>query len=456
MSKLAEEMASTSVNVDVVDVITSTIQDGYEDFGIDFESFKEATEKMSEITHLLSVKESSQCKLLSVCRAERFQKKGYYAFYIWDALNIERVDEMFSGEEKPKIGYRSIQSIPEVLYEEMERTSQLALVYDGQFYLMSDLAIPTFSIRASVSGDKTINKSSLTRNMHLAEGWFSKTEETQFVVRESVEETESGPQKISKIFAALGGRYTEEKQTILAEIVENLAKEEMLGKLEVRTWQQDHRFTSIWVEFPEAAEDIKAAYKLPEKIVPGIYLATSDVGASSLICRGVYRIGSYNSFVTLNEVKKAHSGKLSVSSFVEEVDKTIFSKLRKFPEVFASLFEDVIDYSRTDLTSEAGQQLNKEKVSSIYKTVAEKTVKKVLGGKRIDEFVKALCAEINPTLHYTYYDLAIILLEVPERVEGLDAYSLSVLQKDCNQVPFVMQDIMRGKISLSESIYLAP
>lgn len=442
----------SSVIEEVIDVVNLPLQDGYEEFGVDLASFKDATHYMSSITHSLEIKDSSTCMVLSVCNEDPFQKKGCYAFYVWDAINIEQIPDIFAGDKKPVIGYKAIDDIPDVLYEEMSRSSAMAIVYHGEFYLMSQLALPTFSIRCSVSGDKTINKSSLLRNMHMAEGWFDKTNRenvTHFVYRKEEVEYNGKTTSVSKIFAALGARYIPQKQDILNDVIDEIVKEGVLGKMEVRTWHQDHRFTEIYLEFPDAGEDIKKTYDIKHDITPGLYLCTSDVGASSIICRGVYRIGKAKGYAIVSEEKQAHNKKMEAEEFVKIVDRGIFDKIRKLPETLAELFEDVLDYSRIDLSTEDGENKNLLRVCNIIRTITNSCLK-VMGKKRVDAFTTALQAEINPQLSYTYYDIAIMLMEAPDRVEGLDSYSMSDLEKGCAKVPYTAKDIMNGKISVKE------
>lgn len=451
-----EIYASKPIETEVRDIVTSPLQDGYEAFGVDLEDFKEATSYMSSITHSLVIKDSGMCQVLSVCNEDRFQKKDCYAFYIWNALNISEIPEIFALEKKPLIGYKKIADFPEALYEELFQTSAMAIVHQNKFFIMSDLAIPTFSSRCGVSGDRTINKPSLLRNMHMAEGWFDKVETTNFIYREEEVPCADCKVRMAKIFAALGGRYSSQKQEILNDIIDVIVKEGVLGRMEVRSWHQDHRFTDIYLEFPEAGKDIRDAYALTDDVIPGLYLTTSDVGSSSLICRGVYRLNRCNGHVIVSELKKAHTSSLNPSEFIKDVDRNVFNKIRNLPETLAELFEDVIDYSKVDLTSEKGQQKALCKIEALLKMLSKKCLKPI-GQKREQQLVEALVAEINPELHYTYYDISIMLMETPDRVEGLDSFSLAELEKGCGKIPYVAKDIMNGKIKLEEeAIYLAP
>lgn len=440
--KIDHEMTSCKVaEVSTLqnEVVESFLQDHYENFGCDLESFREATEFFSQNTYSIDVI-PMECSVLTVCNEDRFQKKGMYAFHVWNVSTLEDFSRMLARERGPVIAHIPIGDIPENIFREMEDTTQMCVLINGGTYVVSELAIPTLTTKVGIGGNTTINSHTFLRNCHLAEGWFDSVGKTHIIYRE-----ENG---VRKIFAFMGSRYQDNFQSCMTAILDSIQDEAVLGDMIVRSWHQDHRFTKIHVEFPKAAEDIAEAYpELDKEFVPGIELQTSDVGASSLTARGILRVGRSN--IVFGEVGIPHST-CDMDKLNKKIDEKIFSNVRTLPEVLSNQFESILDYAVVDLSTEEGQKKNLERFESIITEVVKPSLKKILGDLRINELIEACMAEINPSLPYTYYDCSMYILEIPERIKGLEQYSQDFMKKAVGQAPYRVTEIMkRKKISLS-------
>lgn len=404
------------------------LKDGFYVEGSEIIDFEEETQKMVDCTKLKDVT-SAQVEFLAYCSVPSAQRVDAYPFYRLTEESIER----FLNGESLSVSYIKKTYAPDLL-EECVGTSQLLCIVDGEKYLVSEYAIPTLTIRASVGGDRTINRVNLIRNLHLADGFLSKgNEHAKLLYREN-------DKGIKKIFAFLGNYYHIMPQTILGDVVNFIEDEAILGRMEVKDWKIDHRFSHIYVEFPEGAEDFKDIYKIPDEIVPGISILTSDTGCSSLSVRGTYRIKG--TVITFCEYLKKHTSEITAEDILKTVDEKVFTDVRKLPETLVRLMSPILDYSKVDVKTEVGGIKNLEK----FKDLAEETLKKSvsdIGKKRIKKILEQLMEEIAEDMPYSFYDLAIMLMDLQTRVTGLDRETESNFKKGLAKIPYVLEKLMK-------------
>lgn len=404
------------------------LKDGFFVEGSEIVAFEEETQKMVDCTKLKDVT-SVQVEFLAYCSVPSAQRVDAYPFYRLTEESIER----FLNGESLSVSYIKKTYAPDLL-EECVNTSQLLCIVEGEKYLVSEYAIPTLTLRASVGGDKTINRVNLIRNLHLADAFFSKENgHARIIYRED-------GNNIKKIFAFLGNFYHLMPQTILGDVVNFIEDEAILGKMEVKEWKIDHRFSHIYVEFPEGAEDFIEMYDLPDKIVPGVSILTSDTGCSSLSVRGTYRIKG--TVITSCEYLKKHNAEIKAEDILKTVDEKIFTDVRKLPETLVRLMSPILDYSKIDIKTEEGGIKHLEK----FKDLAEETLLKCvsdIGKKRIDAILEQLMEEIAEDMPYSFYDVAIILMDLENRVTGLDRETESNFRKGLAKIPYVLEKLMK-------------
>ncbi len=420
--------------------------------GSDYEEFKKKTEEMAGITKEIVVR-GGDITFLSLCDVPEVQEPGKVVFYV---LNEAYLSDFMNNGGKLRCGRVAEEEIGAELLDELRNTTQLMIMVKEEKYLVSDIAVPTLTIRASVSGDNTIHRQNLIRNMHLADAILGKNENIHLVYRETQigEKADGTPIIAKKIFAGLGGTYRLVPQTILSEAADLIADEAVLGKMEVEAWSVDQRFTDLYLDFPEAAEDFAAMYKIDDTIHPGVFLCTSDVGASSVIVRGVYRKG--RSYVITDEVAIKHVGAITPKDILERVNEDVFANIRKLPEALSELIgRSVLDYTKLNLSTEAGASANFSAVSGVIEKTFKKALKNVLPAKRQKALIECMVDEINSSLPYTLYDIAVDFISVPERIEGLDPVTLNEVRKACAKVPFILGDKKTAE-KKEEEIVLLP
>ncbi len=423
------------------------LNDHYRETGADYEVFKSKVSDMVGITKDITVR-GGDVELLSYCDIPEVQEEGKLKFYV---LSDSYIQDFLSGK-RLVIGGVPKDAFPEELIEEMIATTGLVAVIGNEKYLVSDLAIPTLSLRASVSGDKTINRQNLIRNLHFADAIISKNDTIHFVYREV--------DGVKKIFAALGSQYSYIPQSVITDAADIIMVEEKVGKAEVCRYEIDHDFTTITLSLPELSEAVKDDYSLPHAITPGIYLATSDTGSSSITARSVYYSG--RGMVILDEVMIKHVGKITGEMIVEKVNESLLANIRLLPETLSELIGmPIMDYSKVDLSTERGARKNMEKMSSILSKSMSKYLKGAMAKKTQKEILTCLMDELNSNVQYTLYDIAILFLELSARIEGVNAQTLYDIQKACAVVPFKLKKDMTSITSSKteeddEEAYLIP
>ena len=441
-------------------ITNEMIMDRYRAQGSSYDDYQSVTGEMAGITKDLVV-HGNDIQFLSLCEIPELEVEGKLNFYV---LNQEYIRKMMEEGKRLMMGRVSRDEIPEPVLDELRRTTGLIAMIGEDKYIVSDIAIPTLTIRASVSGDMTISRQNLIRNLHLADAIFTKNEKIHLVYREIDYVNEDGSTvKVRKIFAGLGKVFQPVAQTILEKTVDLIASTGEMGKPEIREWNVDHRFTDLYIEFPKCASEFQELYELPDAIIPGLFLCTSDVGASSVIVRGVYSSPKRRGYVITDEVAIKHTSEVSPSSILEKVDSGVFQNMRKLPEALAELIgKSVIDYSKADLTTEEGRESNFQAVLDVVEKTLDKLTKKlrktVLPKKRQDQLLTCLRDEINSSIPYTLYDIAITFLEMSDRISGLDDVSLNELRKVFANAPYVLKDskLIRFAAEEEAGIYLLP
>ena len=403
------------------------LRDNYSTGNSNYDDFKKENLRFASMTEDVIVR-GCDITFLSVCTAPAYQKDGFYTFYV---LNNDYVSGFLNNGARLAIGRIKTTSIPdELMHELMGSTGMMAIIGEEK-YLVSSYAIPTLTLRTGVSGDTTISRQNLIRNMHLADAVFSKNERIHIVYRDI--------NGTKKIFAFLGSAYKLVPQTIVTEIADKVSAEAVLGKTETKGWRIDHEFTDLSLSFPEAADDFATMYTLPTKITPGLSISTSDIGANSVTVRSVYSCD--NSEIYTGEVSIRHSGSVTVAEIMNAVNDTIFTDIRRLPETLMSLLAINVTPVSADLATEDGQCSNHDTIVSLYKKILKKEFKKVLGAKKQTSLLEALSLEINSGIIYTAYDIASTFIGLPARMEGVDSYSLTEIKKICAKVPFVLADM---------------
>lgn len=400
--------------------------------GSDVESFNEAVKDLSDATYV-SVVRAGNLKLLSKTESDVPSALGVF---VLDPNNLWEIDPtgaffLKRGKIKREI-FEKVNA--EELVKEYENSTKLLIQSDGKILFTSLNLCPTFGLRTQMGGDATLTPS-IGRDIHFAERLkVNEDEEISLIIRNA-----GG---VRKAFAALSGTYTYEPQTLMSDTLKRVSDGGVLGKMECHHWSLNNQIGEIFVEFPEKAAEISAIYDLEDELVPGLYIAKSDVGECSITIRATWRVGS--SIIILDELKRKHSGKIDVEKIMEDVDKIVFSKYTKLPEKLCELMTvNITDPTwKKTLSTSKFESANKKAVNAAIKSVFKQIGLVDATTKKIEkQLYEALCDEIDPSITYTAYDIAMMIMQLPERrIVGLSKAYIDPLAKACGKAPYVKYD----------------
>ena len=209
------------------------------------------------------------------------------------------------------------------LIGEMMERNKLMLRYDGVLYFTSEWLMTTLSNRTQIGG-KQFTVPTVKRDEYISEVLGLHPINATLMYREV--------KGVRKAFSVFSPKYNSLRQTCFADIIEELGE---LGTAKVVGWEMDHQLTSASVEFADKARDIAAVYGLPDQVIPGLTLRTSDTGYSSLTCIGTMKVK--NSLVYTDVFRQKHMGELDEEKLLAEIQHKIFSRYTLVPQKLCEL-----------------------------------------------------------------------------------------------------------------------
>ena len=197
-----------------------------------------------------------------------------------------------------------------------------------------------------------------------------------------------------KILSVFTDRYKLIPQhTLVTRLIADFEQE--LGRADIKYYDISNYTTEILMEFPEKADDFTAVYNLKETVIPGIRILLSDSGDSSFIINGTMRIGKSVTYVPGAEYSRAHTKNADLSSISDTTSERVFKEYTKFPERLCELLQ--IDIKTPSLL--------------IPQVIASCGFKKEFGAKFEKNIIQDLQDGINPSISYTAYDIATMILD---------------------------------------------
>ena len=346
------------------------------------------------------------------------------------------------------------------LYDESTQQTGFLIQEHGQAFYVSRNALPSLYARASLGGDG-MYAISLARNVFLGHSLYKKgigecgngrhearrtfanpdDQNCTLVYRE----IKDGSKVYRKIFFVPTEKYSPVPLMVVPEIAERICDDDIMGQPDVKYWFVNHDIVETCIVFPEIAEETAEAYKkLPDEVLPGILLRSSDTGKSCVDVKAVAFIGKSNHYITLETKKRKHTGEVDVDALVEEANEVILENVRTLPVLLATMTENVI--------YEAGSgKANMAKVRlAISKTIKHCGLTKIVGKKREKDLKTALVAELNPDRNYTEYDVAAMIMKIGDRISDVPQFMRDQLGEACAKAPFAF------KHDDEEELYLMP
>lgn len=393
--------------------------------------FKKVINDLSDSTTMLIIRKSD-LTLLSKAEASSSEVIPMYILKPGNIWEVTKTGRSIKAGSMKRATFTSAKL--ESLLKEYEDKTHLMLQYNGNCYFTSMNLNPTLGLRVDMGGNAMLEPS-LERDILIANRLGDP--ENEAIDDEMALIIRKGPM-VRKVFAALSKKYAYVPQSFMGDILDRIETDGTLGVMDCNKWEVNHQYGEIYVEFPEKADELTTIYDIDEKLVPGLYLSKSDVGECSITVRATWRVG--NSIILLDEMHRKHSGKIDMDKLMDDIDKIVFSKYTKLPEKLCELMTiDVTDPTwKKTLSASKFESANKKAVQSMIKSIfkqiklVENTTKKVE-----KELYEALCDELDYSMSYTAYDIAMIIMQLPSRtILNMQKAYEAPLAKACGQAAF--------------------
>lgn len=405
-----------------------TLHDNWFATGSSLDEFKDLIEKLNQMTKFVKVEANNLCfyyKLDSPTRgAYRVLLVMPDELYVYEQRLAEYKMSPEPEAQEPPIPLNGIISERKVNVELANETFASTGFIVGcndsysPFY-MSKNSMVTLCARAGITIEQ--GRRSMYLTQALCEALGEKNAKMKMVIREV-----QGDGRIhQKAFAFLSDAYTPIPMDTLPKVLDRILEDKKMGETKVKEWYVDHTFTAIRIEFPDAGEEFSDISGIPDRVIPGLSIMTSDTGSSSFIVRGTYRVSGSGRHVTVDEYAHKHTGKVTPEAVLDACDKDIFQKFRNLPEALADKMGKIIGS-------------DKKTIEKAYKKgMHELGLRKAMGVRRAKEMVEQLVAELDPSAVYSEYDIAMTFLGLADRIDGVSKTVLERIAKACGKAPFI-------------------
>lgn len=274
-----------------------------------------------------------------------------------------------------------------------EEGSKTLFEFQGKLHQLASIAIGALGLRVGLSGSG-LQHCSWYRDAFLSELLQDLKEKITIIMRDE------------KVYGVFSNRYTYIPQDRLMRLIERSEKE--LGEADIQFWA-DQFNTRIWCRFPDKADELSAMYSLPEIMVPGIMITTSDTSDSSIMIQETWD-NDHGNFVYGHQVSRKHMGAVRLDALEEMMVKNIFGQYTYVPE-------KLMDFLGIDI-----EDVDTEHI--LKKIGADK----ILGSKRTKELSQQLDLELR-SLPLTAYGVVTRMMTIPDRVSGFSDLQLQMLRE---------------------------
>lgn len=405
--------------------------------------FKKAVEELSDITECHKVK----IEKISFMHNTNQISDGKFIF---NDLSRGIILNMY--KEKPILGVIDNTYIDEEALKE-NSTNLLALVTDenGNDFVMvvSEYAMASLLQFVGLSGSAMFDKNNYLRNAFVAGCFYEKNAKSgiSLVCRKS--ET-CADEKI--YYFGLSRYHFVPQKLVLNPVLDRIKNDAVLGKMDVINWEVTQEYSRIYIEFPDVANEISLSYGV-NNAIPGLILQTSDIGRSSLTALSTLNVNGHQIIVEEIIRQHCHRGEdlqTYIDEFVNSVDTQLFANVKTLPKQLLKLIG--MDIPAKDLDSENGRENNFMAISDILKEAIDLTFKKFNASKK-RIVLEGLQEEICSSLTYSAYDIAALIISVPDRLK-CDPITEKAIQKEIAKAPFHVEKAYNEFLSLKDNFVM--
>ena len=364
--------------------------DTWEVKGSDFEQLYEVTEAIDRATKYVPMK-TNELGLFTLNSMSSDAVNGYLHNKVGSAIITYEMNDLYA-----KHG-----ATPELI-SELKNNSMMLFDLGGHLFYTTHSVLKTLCQRAgSPMGDAALRREPAIRfhrDALYASYMRTVPSDCHVIFREA--------EGAKKVIAVLTDRHAPISQTeSISTAIDGFS--ESLGKPNLKWFRINQYETVIYVEYPEQSADFSNVVRenqtvtIPADVIPGIMIRTSDSGDSSFTVIGPMKIGSTIVYVPSAHFARAHTKRATVDAIAKELEKKVFVEFTKVPERLCDLMMiDIFD-----------------PVSIVAKIAKHCAIKKMLGLGVENDVVNNISCELNPTINYSAYDIAMMFLREGARLE---------------------------------------
>lgn len=315
----------------------------------------------------------------------------------------------------------------ELMKETMEQNPTMVINRESAsgdaVYYVSSLAANTMAQRLGIASD-IMREHSLARDIFMAQ-LLDREEEVTLVIKQY--------RQVGKIFAMMSSSYRPIPLHEICVVYKDLMGHDMesrpdggivyggLGPMRCEGWDITHKRARISFSFEEYGEKLQGLYGFTRPMVPCVEIQTSDIGESSFVVRGYWKLKENSAVIYDTSYAKEHRGKSlmdgNLDKVEEEIRQCVLGQYLRLPGRLMELKEIDITPTGLDLSKcHNGTIKNHKAVLAAYKQVFKQLgMVKVLSKKRMDSVLRAIdWHHIDDHAHYTAYDLVMDIFSLSE------------------------------------------
>ena len=417
-----------------------SLEDGLKVSTSDMDEMRRLIEDISARTETVDIN-GSHINIYSL-RADSCPKFGAHKVpgkAVTERLSLSDVNAINAYNNR-SMGLLKIDEIGESLLKEARDNGMFLISIgdaDKKKYSVSSYALQTLLQRAGIGGETALRCASPIRDMFLEEGLCYRQENMKMLFRKDDEGH-------VKAFSFFSPTYQHIPQTILLEIIDGL-DDKAFGEKSLYDCTITQAYTDISIEYPEAAEAYAKKFGFKEKLIPGISLHTSDLGICSLSAQLTFRAENSKEPAVIKEFRMKHSKNNDAAKLVGQINDELDS-LKRYPSKFCGLNEEILDYKTTDIATEDGGEKNLDAAFGVISQAFKALYANIENfpaeqQKNIEGMVKD---ELLSDTKYTYFDLAMKILSVPERVTALSRARMNYVRTETAKIPEAILKIKKA------------
>ena len=385
--------------------------DNYTVSGSSLENFKEEVMALSDMTSVMVVEMDSVVLLHLHPKTDEESVAFFY-------MSPEMLNAMENtGNTGMRVSYfpRSKMTKSQIsteLLKELTDKNKVMLIHDNKPFFVSADAVCDLASINGVNGTNTSPHAYRTANIART---LDKKQNISLIVR-----TESG---VAKIVSIRSGRYGYIPQMCVSDICDIATQDGAVCK----RWSIDSRFTQIYMEFDDIAQDLRDTYKMMDDVTPGLLIETSDTGDSSFAVKATWKIGG--TILVENESTRRHTGSPSIEALTK-LYKEAWKDYYKLPERLCELMQ--MDILQSGFNVKTGVDLVMDVLESSF---TRKTMT-LLGKKRLAEINALVTEDMCQGVNWSAYDIAVYVMQLCSRLHGLPKNLEEAIQKDACNAPY--------------------